>query len=1248
MTCLGGGPSAQTVVHFPQPSGAIRVVLFVKSRALKLFLIAMAFGVLALGTLPWWLGAVLRPILHANQVTFARYERTGYGRFLLHEVQFQAASVAITADRIQAPTPALWLIQRLRGSAPLLVVTDWRVERQVRPQPAPNAPTKVNSLPELQSLLQRVIPRVGYWVPQLQLSAGRVRGFGPEVTIAQASWNQAKLHVDGLRVAEQELAVSFVPSADGTVTLTAQAANGDARLQLRWSGAEVTGEATWWEQPLQLTARFPAQGWMPAEATVVAENWRLPAARVKLGAPYAWVQGGTRFAWRDQAFELSLDAKAEPAPDTKAPPFEARAAARGGLRELTLTTLHVDAPFATARLSAPVVFSLDRPLAAETASLSVQADLAKLPWLVDARGQVAGTVTVRGDTAAARQEFALTFTDVAVQDLAVRSAEARGTLAWPRLELSRFDVQLDETSALSAHGAINWQTRELIEAAGQAKFDPAWFARWLPAGSTWKTTELSATASGPLDAPQHEGSLKLTGVEHPPLHPLAVEATWRGIGSKAEVTARAVANDSSLELAGTLNPQGLLLAQLTFAPGGQAAWQLVAPAQLAWSPVWQIDDLQLRNAGSSLRLNARGGPEGFFELAATGFDSAWLADWITPAGPAWQLQTLQAAGRVADRVLVFDATLAGQLAMDPQPAQVRLTLSGDADGIRLKELSVIESGRVLTSATGRLPLRWIVAPTARLEFDETAPLELTASTDPESPLWTTLSAHTGLQLTRPTAKINLTGTPREPVGELQVEIAELGDDPDRFEYALPALDDLSLAVRFAREAVTITGFSAKLDGQAVQASGSLPMDDGRWMQLWREPAAFDWSETTAHVEIPDADLAPLARRFPRFLAAQGRLRARVELTPGGGFAGELQLTDASSRPLPPFGTLQEITADLALADRTITARSLTAKLGGEPVTVTGAVSFVPDAAPRLALILQGNNLPLVRTTGLLVRSDLDLRADTDAAGLTRIAGTVNVRDGLVLANVNLRTLLPTGPRGVTRHPPYFSVDAEPFRHWPLAVDIQAPGTMRVRTTVYQGTTSARFRLGGTLGEPRAVGELSVDQGQILFPFATFRVQQGAVRLSEADPFRAQVSLNATSQRRDYQLRLEMAGELPSPNVTLSSAPALEAEEVLLMVMTGQVPAGDGSVTAPGTQRLAMLGAYLGRDLFRGLGFGGSEDRLEITSGAHVSRQGRETYQIEYRLDDRWTLQGEYDQFDSYNAGVKWRVYTGEGKSDEKK
>ena len=58
-------------------------------------------------------------------------------------------------------------------------------------------------------------------------------------------------------------------------------------------------------------------------------------------------------------------------------------------------------------------------------------------------------------------------------------------------------------------------------------------------------------------------------------------------------------------------------------------------------------------------------------------------------------------------------------------------------------------------------------------------------------------------------------------------------------------------------------------------------------------------------------------------------------------------------------------------------------------------------------------------------------------------------------------------RGVTLQPPYFAVPVDPFRQWPLAVEIRAPGVVRVRTTVYNGGGSGLFQLDMAWSPPSA-------------------------------------------------------------------------------------------------------------------------------------------------------------------------------------
>ncbi len=118
--------------------------------------------------------------------------------------------------------------------------------------------------------------------------------------------------------------------------------------------------------------------------------------------------------------------------------------------------------------------------------------------------------------------------------------------------------------------------------------------------------------------------------------------------------------------------------------------------------------------------------------------------------------------------------------------------------------------------------------------------------------------------------------------------------------------------------------------------------------------------------------------------------------------------------------------------------------------------------------------------------------------------------------------------------------------------------------------------------------------------------------------------------------MEITGTAADPAVTFSSSPPLEAKQVLMMVTAGEVPRAEFNYT--GSQRMARLGTYLGQSLINSFGGDAAEaDRLSISTGERVSRQGRETYNIEYQFTRRLAFVGEYDEFDDYNAGLKWRL-----------
>jgi translocation and assembly module TamB len=334
--------------------------------------------------------------------------------------------------------------------------------------------------------------------------------------------------------------------------------------------------------------------------------------------------------------------------------------------------------------------------------------------------------------------------------------------------------------------------------------------------------------------------------------------------------------------------------------------------------------------------------------------------------------------------------------------------------------------------------------------------------------------------------------------------------------------------------------------------------------------------------------------------------------------------------------LQDLKADLALVGRGVEIRTLTAKMAGQTVTVKGSAEINGDGTPRFGFSLQGENLPFVRQVGLLLRGDLDLKLVSMANGIGKVSGKVKLRESLFSTDV--RDLVPKGggTAGPAARPPFFSVDSQPFNAWQLDVDLSGERFLRLRTPVFNGLASMHFHLANTLAEPRATGQAVIDEGQVLLPFATFAIQQGTVQLSEANPYEPALFVTGTSRRYGYDLRLELSGTASLPVLLFSSSPPLTSEQVLLLVMAGETP--NNEISYSGNQRAARFGAYIGESLFSSVsGDSSAADRLSINVGEKISQQGRETYDVEYRLGERWSVVGEYDEFDDYNAGLKWRA-----------
>lgn len=1210
----------------------MRRFLTILSILLGVFLIALVF-------LPWWFGIAARAIGRSQDLQFSRYERVGYSRFALNDVVFQRPGLKVTVDRLETNTPLVYLWRLRDKNAPATELGRWSVETTGDTKiPAVQASTPPAGWSPLADNLQKIVAQLDRWAPQVHAARGEVRWPMGKLAIGNIVWAHRKLRVQGVAFEDYVADLTLeTPVAPAVWPLEIAVPDHQLRLAGEISPNRIQGDLSWAGQMAKLDLNFAGQGWKPVDGRVTATEWSLPASRLKLQDFLTVVQGDVELRWTSGRASIRAEMTGVPREKGAGQPPDASVKAEGDEDALTISALQIAFPGMQAQLTSPVTVNRQGRLLSAPSRFSFTADLARQRWF-EARGSIAGEVQVKADREGNVQaEFSVAGENIGAAGETFSEMRAEGRYQGDLLTLSTLELAGGKEASVQASGTWNFQTRELV--AGQVKGTTSAqrMRRFLPAGLDFAQADFSATAAGLWPDISHQGTLTAQSVQWPGLKPVETFLVeWKGIRSVIEAfTIKASAGASQLLAQGSATERTVEIKQFELSRNNAPQLTLASPAKLTLNPQWQLEGWSLAGPAGKFTAAMARTPAGQIDLAIENLSPAWIDDWVLLPNKDWRVVSLLLQGTWKEGAMIYTLQSDGRFNLgNDRAAQLSLRAKGDEAGTRVETLRISEGAGTIVDASGFLPVSFFPVETPFLRWDDTGKFTLKAITVPNEEFWKRFADLTGVQLSNPRVDLEIDGTRRSLKGRASIQASRIVMDPAKIERSLPAIEQLRVELSGDQSGIKIDTFSLQIEGQPVNATGELELVGDFWNELGQDAFAYAQQHGALRLEVPDAEVAVFTRFLPGVLSPVGRIQIDVQLEKGGRLQGGLKLSEAASRPLGPLGILQEIGADVRFDGHTVHLESVTAKSGGQPVTLTGSVELNPGAEPRYDVALKGQNIPFVRQMGLLLRGDIDLKLISPASGPPEVSGKARLRDSLFLADV--RAFIPRGGgKSGSGRPPYFAIETEPLNAWRLNVDISGQRFLRLQTPVFTGIVSAKFKLGGTLGAPRAVGDATIDQGKVLMPFVSFTVNQGSVRLNESNPYEPALFVRGTARRYGYDLGFELTGTASRPGVIFTSSPALDSEQVLLMVMTGVAPSNEISSTT--SQRAARIGAFLGQGLLDSVTGGGGDDRLSIVSGEKISRQGRETYDIEYGLNDRWKLTGEYDEFDDYNIGLKWLV-----------
>lgn len=1131
---------------------------------------------------PWWLASLGGWIARSQNLEIQTIRVDGFSRYQLTGVRYEvAAGRTVELAELSVYQPLRWLWQlRRNGTEPWLLARGLDI---VWGDVVTEA-TTVGGTAVSPSQLMGLWQRVASWLPIAEVEDLRIELVDAEVSLQVDTivWSHGALELVGARTAQVVLGEAAIGPTEG-----------QARLMLRRDLFEFAVQAEGRLQTAQLdeTARMAIAGSLGTDGFGVDQlTLQWPGMDAHLDRPLR----GSVHNWR----------------------FEA-----------------------------PASFYLQTDLSVWTAG-----------W---ASGEIAATLLWQGwveDSLDATITFSLDAHDLVLPWLQVRSAKVEAVLDAVQLQVQSAHILLAQGSSLDVHGWFDHRQQSVLDGNLELSWQGQDFAYWLPEWALGSSGGLRAQLAGPLNELRHSGGLRTNRITLPNGEILQLRLRWQGRHDAIE-QGTLVMHHPDLEM------------------GMDFSFHRQGPVLNLHAPKYRIQHRQLPELLSTEPLRLRvtvndTGPDvalqglamsdgiGGTQLRASLFleqmrlravnlfvhqlNTRDLRAFIGAEIPEVSLQELavqlQSQPHLDSAAVTGSLKLLGYHQMNEQ-SRLQLAVNADlaTDGLRITEGQALVDGSRFLQVEGLVPLTVTRSDGLyRHNLDYRARMRATARFSSHPLLLDWLNTVANIDIKGPEGEIDLTGNLRAPNGRIALTAAHVGT-PFAIAGEGITIDQPVLHAELTPTELRLIQAKGAVRHEPFAISAQLPMRAADWEALFSSGALPDWRSGSLDLTLDAMRLETLAAIFPELLGRSGSLSVHAGFSHRQGLSGVVEIRNLQTRPLPNGAVVDRLNARLQLEGETASLQTFSAFISGQPIQLDGGFSFPDWQTVAYDLHLRGQQLPFWRQDQILLRGDLDLRLNKQAgATAPLLSGEIGFRDSIFIQEVNL---FAGGTRAGGRiRPPFFSIEEPPFADWHLDLHLRGRDFLRVQSPFLLGRVSADFRLRGTLGDPLLYGSAFMEQGSILFNFGTLQVQRAQARIPLENPFLIELDVLAQGRSFGYDITLQLEGTEQEPRVQFSSNPALGQREILQLLVAGVMPEQAGGGAQSGQRYALLLGRNVWQQLFPGTG-GSFAERLEIRNGRDISERGRDTYELEFRFNNRITLHGEYDRFDDFNFGIRWHLFT---------
>lgn len=1220
----------------------------------------------------WWLPSVLPAALGQFGVVVDSADRGAGGELLVSELVVETEGVRIRVDRVTLPNEMayLWAVYGGQPSSVSAVKAG-----QISVELLEGKPTEDGTpvyLPELYRSVAQGLSLADRWVPPVRVERVEVFQGSERVvsvqglsfsgrileTAVSAKWFEgavdvrAELGATGsasaeLAIGEPDEVAGSAPAWTFMFTHAQSGVGVDLKVDALDEVVRASGQLRQADSELDFSANFGGGDWLPVQASARTEQFAVDADWLPAMEGVEWERLGLSAVdldWDEGKYEGTLRAEAVVVTEALgADALTADLALSGDLEALRVETCEVLASWMTLKLSEPIRIDLRDGSVAERAVLRAELDLAKQAFFeasgrVEARLGVAPSFTGGPDVG-----FELSAADLEIRDYAVDRAELSGRLQGDALSIDHVVVQPvtgADGSSISASGVANLVSREL-----NFDYSLSLSADWLneQIGQGLLGSELNAEGrlGGVFDRPTLAGQLAPLTLDLPQFVPITLEGSYRMEGmDQLGIEATAMADEAVIETAFEARVVGdsvtVDLERLIWSDPERSTLELSRPTRLNYQFAGESDTPESRLtvnpfilSGPDLGVEAAWNSVDGLELSLRNVSVQGVGRWFDRRLPEVLIESVAVSlPQLRPQVIGSLAVLAqGNFVGDGAPLRLELNSDFTGEGISAETLQIDFADGPLVAGNFALPVVFQI-PEAGGEFwdwSENGALEgdFSGVINPVFSDW--LDQNTGFHVKEGKLDLEVSGTLQKPMGRLDLQVDSLQTPI----AGVPAMDRIELVVEGKPERIDVQQLNLFINHSELSGVFSLPVEGFAEAIQGGAEARRTWlGGASGRIHLLDWEAEDWMDVLPAMMRRSGRLDGSLELRPGWEMRGSLAFEDFALRPTSSLPSIDSIGGQIELAERRLSIGSASAQVGGSPVKVAGWVDVNDPEDALWEFTVTGTNVPLVRTTDMILRSDLDLKGSRAKRSETPlISGALNLRSSTLLAEFD--PLAPNVETGPQSQPPFFSINDPAVADWRFDLKLAGDAFMRVRSPYFRTQLSANFDLGGTFAQPLLLGSVRTIGGELRFPGAKMRITSGEAFIEPNQPNTVQLDFRGTTQKASKIISMHVTQTLDDPLIQFQSTPALSNAAIVRLLATGSATGGG----------VGAVGLYLGQGL---LGAGGLDeqlsDRLTVDVGEETTRSGRNTVGARYDISEDYSLEGGYDVYDAYNLDFIWSIF----------